>query len=128
MHGTELVERVIASVSVEPGRPVLDYAPRAGTWLDGPATPVPAEILDTLTFPSGRPLSPGLRRWLAFDTSLLTRFGWFAPGGRSLTPRPLGEIAAEEFGEPWGSLYRPTSARFGECFLLPGGSDSRRVL
>ena len=28
----------------------------------------------------------------------------------------------------WASLFEPIADRFGECFLLPGGSDSRRVL
>lgn len=124
-----LVEQVIARVSAEPGRLVLDYAPWAGTWLDGPPAPVPADVLATLRFPGGRPLPPSLRRWLEFDASMLTRFGWFAPGGgHRLAPRPLGDVAAAEFGEPWATIYRPVSARFAECFLLPGGSDSRRVL
>lgn len=128
-HGVALVEQVIARVSAEPGRLVVGYAPRAGAWLDGAPAPVPADVLATMRLPGGRPLSPALRRWLAFDTGLLVRFGWFAPDGSyRLTPRPLGEIAAAEFGEPWATLYRPVSARFAECFLLPGGSDSRRVL
>jgi len=51
-HGVQLVDEVVASVSAEPGRLVLDYAPWVGA---------------TLTFPSGRPLPPradvpGLRR------------------------------------------------------------------
>ncbi|MFK3983797.1 hypothetical protein ACI2K4_25885 [Micromonospora sp. NPDC050397] len=127
-HGVPLVERVIASISAAPARPVLNYAPWAGTWLDGPPTPVPDDVLATMAFPSGRPLPPGLRRWLAYDTSLLTRFGWFTPdGSHRLTPRPLGVLAAAEYGEPWATLYHPFSTRFTECFLLPGGSDSRRV-
>ncbi|WP_326558545.1 hypothetical protein [Micromonospora sp. NBC_01796] len=127
-HGVGLVERVIASVAAKPDHLILDYAPWAGAWLDGPPTPVPTDVLATLRFPSGRPLPPSLRRWLAYDTSLLTRFGWFPPdGSHRLTPRPLGELAAVEYGEPWATLYRPVSARFTECFLLPGGSDSRRV-
>lgn len=128
-HGVALVERVVASVSASPDRLILDHAAWAGAWVDGPLEPVPTDVLATLSFPSGRPLPPSLRRWLAYDTSLLTRFGWFASdGGHRLTPRPLGDLAAAEFGEPWATIYRPVSARFGECFLLPGGSDSRRVL
>jgi hypothetical protein len=36
--------------------------------------------------------------------------------------------AAAEWGGDWGGLYAPLAARFDECFLLPGGTDSRRVL
>jgi hypothetical protein len=106
-HGVALVEQVIARVSAELGRLVLDYEPHAGTWLDGPPAPVPAEVLATLRLPNGRPLSPSLRRWLAFDTNLLARFGWFAPdGSHRLTPRPLGDVAAAVYAEPWARLSR----------------------
>ncbi|MCI3927745.1 hypothetical protein [Streptomyces sp. AN091965] len=71
--------------------------------------------------------APGLRRRLAFDSELLRRFGWFGPG-HSFTPRTLGRLAREEFGDGWAACYEPLPARFEECFLLPGGSGSRRVL
>ncbi|TVL90341.1 hypothetical protein [Streptomyces sp. SAJ15] len=126
-HGAALTERVIASVEAEPHRLILDYAPWAGPWLDGPPEPVPADVLATATFPSGRPLPPSLRRWLAFDGGFFRRFGWFGPDHR-FTPRPLGRLARDTLGDEWGGVYDALSTRFDECFLLPGGSDSRRVL
>ncbi|QCX73757.1 hypothetical protein C9F11_42410 [Streptomyces sp. YIM 121038] len=127
VHGVALTERVIARVEADPSRPVLDYAPWAGPWRSAPSSPLPAGVLDGAVFPSGRPLPPSLRRWLAFDSELLCRFGWFGPA-YGFTPRTLGQLAREEFGDGWGACYEPLSARFDECFLLPGGSDSRRVL
>ncbi|MFJ9457773.1 hypothetical protein ACIRST_22155 [Kitasatospora sp. NPDC101447] len=142
-HGVALTERAIAAVLADPQRPVLDHDRFAGPWVDGQPRPVPPGVLAGAVFPSGRPLPPSLRRWLAFDSGLLRRFGWFAEDGGSgggsgngersgdglvFTPRPLGEIAAAEFGEGWGLPFGALSERFDECFLLPGGSDSRRVL
>ncbi len=126
-HGTALTERVIASVEADPHRPILAYSPWAGPWLTGEPEPLPADLLADAVFPSGRPLPPSLRRWLAFDAGLLRRFGWLDGDGR-FTPRSLGELAHDELGELWGSCFDPVSDRFDECFLLPGGSDSRRVL
>ncbi|MFD5088114.1 hypothetical protein ACFWOG_36530 [Kitasatospora sp. NPDC058406] len=126
-HGTALTDRVVASVEADPHRLVLGYSPWVGPWLTGAPEPMPADVLAGITFPSGRPLPPSLRRWLAYDTSLLRRFDWFGPEG-DFTPRPMGKLADEEFGEPWGSCFAALSDRFDECFLLPGGSDSRRVL
>lgn len=31
-------------------------------------------------------------------------------------------------GGHWEAEFLPFAERFGECFLLPGGSDSRRIL
>ncbi|MGO8947812.1 MAG: hypothetical protein ACLQUY_09145, partial [Ktedonobacterales bacterium] len=89
-------------------------------------TPLPAELLATLTFPSGKPLPPSLKRWLAFDAGWLAEFGWFDAEGR-FTPRRIDEIVTAEFEELWGEMYEPLVDRTGECFLLPGGSDSRRI-
>ncbi|MFJ1705938.1 hypothetical protein [Kitasatospora sp. NPDC088346] len=142
-HGLALTERAIAAVDADPHRLVLDYNEAAGPWVGGERTPFPADLLATAALPGGRPLSPSLRRWLAYDTSLLRRFGWFGPTtwyadrptgatgadpGFELTPRPLGELARAEYGDGWGAVYDALSGRFPECFLLPGGSDSRRVL
>lgn len=123
-HGVALVERVIGAVRTEPGRLVSPYNKWDGPWVDG--VPTAAAVPDL--FPSGRPVSPSIRRWLEFDGSLLRRFGWFDDAG-AFTPRPIAAIAATAFG-PIGDMYgSPALAeRFGECFLLPGGSDSRRVL
>ncbi|MFE3108215.1 hypothetical protein ACFXKJ_12720 [Kitasatospora indigofera] len=133
-HGVALTERAISSVEADPLRLVLGHNRFAGPWLvEGRARPVPAAALASVTLPGGRALSPSLRRWLAFDSGFLRRSGWFGPaegadGGLVLTPRPLGEIARAEFGDGWGQAFDPLSERFAECFLLPGGSDSRRVL
>ncbi|BAJ32832.1 MULTISPECIES: hypothetical protein [Kitasatospora] len=121
-HGTALVERAIAAVATDPSRLVLDHDRFAGPWVEGALRPRAIE-----SFPSGHPLSPALRAWLAYDSGMLERHGWFDERG-ALAPRTLGEIAVEEYGELWGSCFEPFSGLFGECFLLPGGSDSRRVL
>ncbi|MFJ5924632.1 hypothetical protein ACIQF6_18735 [Kitasatospora sp. NPDC092948] len=121
-HGSALIERVIAAVAVDPSRPVLDHNPFAGPWVEGEPQPRSVDA-----FPGGHPLPPSLRAWLAYDGGMLARHGWFDEDGR-LAPRTLGELAAAEFGEPWGSCFEPFSERFGDCFLLPGGSDSRRIL
>ncbi|WP_330175366.1 hypothetical protein OG875_18670 [Streptomyces sp. NBC_01498] len=126
-HGVPLTERAMAAVEADPHRPVLDYNQWAGPWRAGPAEPVPADVIAGTVFPSGRPLPPSLRRWLAYDAGLLRRFGWYDADLR-FTPRTLGEIARDEFGDGWGECFEGLSGRFGECFLLPGGSDSRRVL
>lgn len=90
--------------------------------------PLPAGILATLTFPDGRPLSPSLRRWLAFDYTWLARLGWFTSSTQpiSFMPRRLDGIVQDELGT-WGELYVSPGQRINTCFLLPGGSDSRRV-
>lgn len=128
-HGEPLVERVVAAVEADPGRRVVEYDPSAGPWVDGLAAGVPSQTLASAVFPSGRPLAPSLRRWLAFDAGLLSRYGWFG-ADFAFTPRTLGQLARDVFGEGWGSCFDTESLgeRFGECFLLPGGSDSRRVL
>ncbi|MEU5690174.1 hypothetical protein [Actinosynnema sp. NPDC020468] len=120
-HGVALVERVIESVRREPGRSMYDYLDVP--WVSGPPTPGDGAAV----FPSGRPLSPSLRAWLAFDRSLFARHGWFTPSG-ALAPRRLDALVGDELGPPWGELFEPVADRFPECFLLPGGSDSRRVL
>ncbi|MCT9929387.1 hypothetical protein N5079_04055 [Planotetraspora sp. A-T 1434] len=124
-HGAALAERVVETVRQEPGRSMLSY--QHVPWVAGTSGPMPADALAEAVFPSGRPLPPSLRAWLGFDTSLLERFGWFAPGG-GFSPRPLDRLVGEEMGDHWGEFFAPLADRFTECFLLPGGSDSRRVL
>ncbi|CCH28687.1 hypothetical protein ABZ816_27200 [Actinosynnema sp. NPDC047251] len=125
-HGVALTERVLESVRRDPGRSMYDFVKVA--WVAaGTPKPMSADTLAALTFPSGRPLSPSLRTWLAYDTSLFERHGWFAPDG-TLTPRPLDRLASDTLGEFWGECFTPITPQFPECFLLPGGSDSRRVL
>ncbi|MFB6530477.1 MULTISPECIES: hypothetical protein [unclassified Streptomyces] len=127
-HGAGLTRRVIEHVRQDPGASALDY--RDVPWVSGAAPrPLPEDVLARTVFPSGRPLSPSLRAWLRFDTTLLERHGWFAPeGGGALTPRPLDRLVGDEFGAWWTEDFAPLAERFPECFLLPGGSDSRRVL
>ncbi|MEV0678059.1 hypothetical protein AB0I60_16240 [Actinosynnema sp. NPDC050436] len=125
-HGVALTRRAIESVRTDPGRSMYDFI--KVPWVEGGIpSPMPEEALEGARFPSGRPLSPSLREWLAYDTSLFRRHGWFAPDG-TFTPRPLDRLAADELGEFWGECYTSVAAQFPECFLLPGGSDSRRVL
>ncbi|MFF7251140.1 hypothetical protein ACFZBU_45655 [Embleya sp. NPDC008237] len=126
VHGVALVERVIEVVRQNPGASALSYADVP--WVSGGvARPMAADAAAVAAFPSGRPLSPSLRAWLGYDTSLLERYDWFdADGG--LAPRRLDELVADELGDMWGDLYTLIADRFPECFLLPGGSDSRRLL
>jgi len=86
--------------------------------IDALGAPLAPQPPAATTFPSGRSLPPSLGRWLDFDTGLLV----------DLTPRSIDEIATAEWGADWGAFYTPLAERFRECFLLPGGTDSRRVL
>src|SRR5262249_17326067 len=82
-------------------------------------------ILATLTMPNGAPLPPSLRTLLAYDASWLEGLGWLTrTPAFSWTPRTLSEIAESEIG--FGDAFDLDTMR--PCFLLPGGSDSRRVL
>ncbi|MEV0357554.1 hypothetical protein AB0H71_15965 [Nocardia sp. NPDC050697] len=113
-HGVPLVERVLRH-------------PATATLLDGPPMPMPPADLAAATFPSGRPLTPSLRAWLGYDTGLLARHGWFAADG-TFAPRPLDRFVADELHPAWAAEFAALAERFDECFLLPGGSDSRRLL
>ncbi|GAA3010804.1 hypothetical protein [Actinokineospora diospyrosa] len=124
-HGVALTERVIESVRRDPGRSLYDYVPVP--WVVGELRPMSPAALAEAVFPSGRPLSPSLRTWLAFDVGLLARHGWFTPDG-AFAPRPLDRLVAEELSQPWAEDFAALNDRFPECFLLPGGSDSRRLL
>ncbi|PPK71241.1 hypothetical protein V5P93_003106 [Actinokineospora auranticolor] len=124
-QGAVLVERVIEAVRVNPTRSMLSYAREP--WVEGTPTPMSAEALAAARFPSGRPLSPSLKAWLAYDTSLLARHGWFAADG-TFAPRPIDRLVGAEFGDPWAPEFAPLNDALPEVFLLPGGSDSRRVL
>lgn len=123
IQGAALIDLVIAHVREDP-------ACISGFCGERPlhqARPVPPDVLDVLTFPGGKPLSPGLRRWLSFDASWLRDLGWFAAHDDfTFTPRPLDEIVEEEF-ESWGEAFAPLGIRLQDCFLLPGGTDSRRI-
>lgn len=123
VQGVALIDLVIAHVREAP-ECISGYC---GEHPLHRARPVPPDVLDTLTFPGGKPLSPSLKRWLAFDASWLHDLGWFASlDDLAFTPRPLDEIVEEEF-ESWGEAFAPLDARLPHCFLLPGGTDSRRI-
>jgi hypothetical protein len=133
-HGVALVDQAIALLEVDPAR-LRDFC---GWHVLRQPEPLPAEVLADLTFPSGKPLPPSLKRWLAFDASWLAGFGWFDESRTRLTPRPLLEIVREEYGSnildvgdgrtlDGIEIWRLVSDHLPECFLLPDGSDSRRV-
>ena len=131
-HGAVLVERVVAAVEADSGGELLqfdgwDFAD--GPWVDEPRRPMPAELLAEARFPSGRALPPSLRRWLAFDTGMLRKYGWLS-GSYQFTPLTFGAFCIRRYGEDWGGYFEraPMAERFTECFLLPGGADSCRVL
>jgi hypothetical protein len=127
-QGVDLIDLVIERVKADPtcisgfcgDRPLPDPKPLA------------PEVIARLTFPSGRLLPPSLKRWLAFDASWLADLHWFSLpasplGSPVFRPRRIDEIVTGEFDELWGGMYEPLGARLDECFLLPGGSDSRRI-
>ena len=88
-QGIELIDLVITRVREDPNS-------IAGYCGDRPLTeprPLSAEALETLTFPSGKPLPPSLKRWLAFDASWLQELGWFSSLDEPVfTPRRIDEI------------------------------------
>ncbi len=123
-QGADLIELVIARVRADP----YAIAGFCGDYPLAEPRPLAPDVLARLTFPSGKPLPPSLRRWLAFDASWLESLGWFASGQEGVfTPRRIDEIVTVEFEALWGEMYEPLADRLGECFLLPEGSDSRRV-
>jgi hypothetical protein len=103
LHGVALIDAVIAKVKRDGALNI--------------AKPKPAKLA-RLTFPNGKPLSPALARWLAFDASWL---GWTLP----LVAQSIGAYAKREYDMEWGYSALPFK---GDCFGLRGGSDSRRLL
>ena len=133
-QGVELIDLVIERVREDP------YC-IAGFCGDHPLPqprPLAPEVIERLTFPSGRLLPPSLKRWLAFDAGWLESFGWFSSlEPLNFSPRTVGQIADDEFdhgliaelaGVEGGlDFYAPLDERLPECFLLPEGTDSRRI-
>ncbi len=120
-HGVELVDAVIGVVE----REGLDVLGGRGRRRAAKPVPVPPERLASLAFPDGKPLSPALRRWLAFDASWL---GWFDdPEHPVFRPLKLGALAKAEFGADWG-FSRAEEFFPADCYALPFGADSRRAL
>src|SRR5262245_22129089 len=80
--------------------------------------------LEMLRFPGGEPLPPSQRRWLAFDA------GHPPLGAPAFEPLTFAELIEQEFGKGasahgWDEII---AALPGDCYLLPGGADSRRFL
>src|SRR5262249_3267130 len=122
-QGVELIDLAIERVRMNP-RAISGFC--GDRPLPNPQ-PLAPDLLQHLTFPSGKPLPPSLMRWLAFDASWLADLGWFPSAEQpTFTPRRLDQIVQDEF-EMWGEFYEPLGNRMSECFLLPGGSDSRRI-
>jgi len=127
-QGVELIDLVIERVQADP-KCISGFC--GDHPLPNPK-PLAPEVISQMTFSSGRPLPPSLKRWLAFDASWLADLGWFslptsAQEPPVFTPRRIDEIVSDEFDGLWGGMYEPLGARLAECFLLPGGSDSRRI-
>jgi len=136
-QGSALVEQVIAEVR-EHGWQVL-AVPTLPGWPSSDRDFRPLQGLDDLKLPNGLPLPPALRTWLAFDAGWLSAMGWFELEPFRWTPRSLGQIAQAEYGGEideeeedddgatldWGKEF--DVPRLSHGFLLPGGSDSRRI-
>lgn len=112
LRGVALIEKVIAKM-------------RADKEVDDP-DPVPPKVLEGLKFPNGKPLSPSLRAFLAFDSSWLS---WFSDSSEpEFEPLGVSELVEEEL-EGSGEAFEEVDPMLpGDCFLLPGGSDCRRFL
>jgi hypothetical protein len=150
-QGAALVERVVAKVKREGWKALGLGEPGQGQAYSRAFAALPADVLARLTLPNGAPLPPSLRTWLAFDAAWLASLGWFELEPEfAWTPRTLGQIAAAEYGgdsdvedhedDAEDEDSSPDSSDFeldwakefdvpglAHGFLLPGGSDSRRV-
>jgi hypothetical protein len=109
LHGVALIDAVIAKVKRDGALKITK--------------PTPAKLA-RLKFPNGKPLSPALERWLAFDASWL---GWFAdPTKPVFRPRTLGDYTIAEYDFDWGFGQLGFD---GEVYgFEDAGSESRRLL
>jgi hypothetical protein len=136
IQGVELIDLVIARARNDP-QCIAGFCGDHPISLPHPLAP---GVIESLRFPSERPLPPSLKRWLSFDAGWLEDFGWFAAlEPPRFSPRTIGQIADVEFGRDYELLrqitgvegdlnfYAPLDTRLPECFLLPEGSDSRRI-
>jgi hypothetical protein len=112
-----LVDLVIERVRADP------YA-ISGLCRDYPLVaphPLTPTALKRLRLPSGKPLPPSLKLWLAFDAGWLAQFGWLTSLDEPcLTPRRLEAVVADGLEySGWAKYYTRLGDRFDECFLLP---------
>jgi hypothetical protein len=111
-RGVELVEEVIKKAKKD---------------RDFEAQPIAESALAQLTLPGGRPLTPSLRLWLAFDGDYLSLFDSLKKP--AFKPLSFLDLMTQEFGADDYGMWNPFANLLpGECLLVPGGSDSRRFL
>lgn len=123
-RGPALIEKIIAYMTTDFNIDCIDDKDAVGEIIhlsdDAKINPIPmlSSKLSKLCFAGGHELPPSLIRWLAFDNKLASIIN---------SPLKFGELMTQEFGldQDW-SLYEKLLA--GYCYLLPGGSDSRRFL
>lgn len=109
-RGARLVEQVIDAVR--------------STGLVVAARPVPPKKLAKLKLPGDKPLSPGLKTFLAFDAGTL---GLFAdPDAPRFEPLRVEEVAARQFDGVLAALYGGTSEDLPGACLLLGPQDGNR--
>lgn len=122
-QGAALIELVIERVQANPQA----IAAFSGDFPLVEPQPLSSGVLAKLTFPGGKPLPPGLKRWLAFDSTWLAALGWLdLSPSPCFTPRRYDEIV-EAKRKGWGRFCTDSGNHFDPCFLLPGGSDSLRM-
>jgi hypothetical protein len=91
-----------------------------------PPKPLDAKKIDALAFPGGKPLPPSLKRWLAFDARYL---GIFKSLARPKLERvSFLDMMKHEFDARTAETYDFSFVLPGDCYVVPGGSDSRRFL
>ncbi len=109
-RGAALVERVIAKLARS-----KKFAPK----------PLASDVIAKLAFPGKKPLPPSLKRWLAFDARYLRIFDVAKP---KLARTTFHDMMEREFDAQTAEAYDFSSLLPGDCYALPGGSDSRPFL
>lgn len=89
--------------------------------------PLPPDLLARLVLPNGEPVTPSLRAVLAFDAAYLGLA--IDEETAELVPMDLEELIEEELGdEMLDDFAEAFEILSDDCFLIEGGSDSRRFL
>ncbi len=116
MHGVELIRAVIEHLNSNGFGKLSPRSKPKG---------LPRAKLDALTFPHGKPLSPALKEWLAYDARFL---GFFEdPNSPAFQPTSFEAWTRDEYKMDWG--FGALQKRLGgDCFPVPLGTDSRRCL